>query len=146
MTALFVVIAVEQWKAAGKGARKHLPALIGFGCTIASVVVTRLLGSDNMLIPALVAICVLLLTLRGSWSSGKRRRGHDNDTGCGIHSGHGGGDLPHPPGTLRPVRPGRQAAPVVTYLGQVLPPAGDRHADHLLHPQHRSVLRQPRTA
>ena len=65
MTALFVVIAVEQWKAAGKGARKHLPALIGFGCTIASVVVTRMLGSDNMLIPALVAICVLLLTLRG---------------------------------------------------------------------------------
>jgi 4-azaleucine resistance transporter AzlC len=65
MTALFVVIAVEQWKAAGKGLRKHIPALIGFGCTIASVVVTRLLSSDNMLIPALVAICVLLLTLRG---------------------------------------------------------------------------------
>lgn len=65
MTALFVVIAVEQWKAAGKGPRKHIPALIGFGCTIASVVVTRLMCSDNMIIPALVAICVLLLTLRG---------------------------------------------------------------------------------
>ena len=65
MTALFVVIAVEQWKAAGKGVHKHIPALIGFGCTIASVVVTRLLGSDNMLIPALIAICILLLTLRG---------------------------------------------------------------------------------
>ncbi len=65
MTALFVVIAVEQWKAAGKGPKKHVPALIGFACTIASVVVTRMLGSDNMLIPALIAICILLLTLRG---------------------------------------------------------------------------------
>ena len=65
MTALFTVIAVEQWKAAGKGLRKHLPALIGFACTIASVVVTRMLSSDNMLIPALIAICILLLTLRG---------------------------------------------------------------------------------
>lgn len=65
MTALFVVIAVEQWKAAGKGGRKHIPALLGFVCTIASVVITRMLGSDNMLIPALIAICILLLTLRG---------------------------------------------------------------------------------
>ena len=64
MTALFVVIAVDQWKAAGKGARRHLPALIGIGCTAAAVVVTRLLGSDNMIIPALAAICLLLLGLR----------------------------------------------------------------------------------
>ena len=64
MTALFVVIAVDQWKAAGKGARRHLPALIGIGCTAAAVVITRLLGSDNMIIPALAAICLLLLGLR----------------------------------------------------------------------------------
>ena len=64
MTALFVVIAVDQWKAAGKGVRRHLPAMIGIGCTAAAVVVTRLLGSDNMIIPALAAICLLLLGLR----------------------------------------------------------------------------------
>ena len=62
MTALFVVIAVEQWKSAGvRGIKNHLPALIGVGCTVVSLVI---FGPDNMLIPALIAISVLLLLLR----------------------------------------------------------------------------------
>ena len=64
MTALFVVIAVEQWKSVGmRGLRRHLPAVLGFGCTLASLWVFRD-NKDNMLIPALIAISVFLLLLR----------------------------------------------------------------------------------
>ena len=57
MTALFIVIAVDQWDTY----RAHLPALLGFGVTVVSLV---LLGPDSMLIPALCAIVVILLFLR----------------------------------------------------------------------------------
>jgi 4-azaleucine resistance transporter AzlC len=57
MTALFTVIAVEQWKnRAGR-----IPALIGFGCAVVSLL---FFGPDKMLIPALIAIVLLLLSLR----------------------------------------------------------------------------------
>ena len=57
MTALFIVIAVDQWSAY----RDHLPALLGFGVTVVSLI---LLGADAMLIPALCAIVVILPLLR----------------------------------------------------------------------------------
>ena len=57
MTALFIVIAVDQWSAY----RDHLPALLGFGVTVVSL---ALLGPDAMLIPALCVIIVILLLLR----------------------------------------------------------------------------------
>ncbi|SBW11606.1 putative azaleucine resistance protein AzlC [uncultured Eubacteriales bacterium] len=57
MTALFVVIAVDQWKTY----RQHLPALIGAGATLLFLL---LLGADRMLVPALVSIVLLLLLLR----------------------------------------------------------------------------------
>ena len=55
MTALFLVIAVGQWKAAGS----HLPALLGGAATLASLL---LAGAEDMLLPAL-AVIVLALTL-----------------------------------------------------------------------------------
>ena len=58
MTALFLVIAVEQWESYPS----HIPALLGAGATLASLL---LLGPDNMLIPALCAIVTGLLLLRG---------------------------------------------------------------------------------
>ena len=59
MTALFVVIAVGQWKEN----RRHLPAIIGGVCTFVSL---YFIGPDggNFLVPALGAIAVLLLCLR----------------------------------------------------------------------------------
>lgn len=57
MTALFVVIAVDQWKIY----RQHLPALLGAGATLLFLF---LLGADRMLVPALVTIVLLLLFLR----------------------------------------------------------------------------------
>ena len=55
MTALFLVIAVGQWKAAGS----HLPALLGSGATLVSLLAV---GAEEMLLPAL-GIIVLVLTL-----------------------------------------------------------------------------------
>ena len=59
MTALFVVIAVGQWKENPR----HLPAVIGGVCTFVSL---YFIGPDggNFLVPALGAIAVLLLCLR----------------------------------------------------------------------------------
>lgn len=59
MTALFVVIAVGQWKES----RRHLPAILGGVCTFVAL---SLIGPDNFLLPALGAIVVLLLGLRGT--------------------------------------------------------------------------------
>ena len=55
MTALFLVIAVGQWKAAGS----HLPALLGAAATLVSLL---LVGAEDMLLHAL-GIIVLVLTL-----------------------------------------------------------------------------------
>ena len=57
MTALFVVIAVGQWKENPQ----HLPAILGGVCTFVSL---SLIGPDNFLLPALGAITVFLLALR----------------------------------------------------------------------------------
>lgn len=57
MTALFLVIAVDQWNTY----RSHLPALLGAGITVVSLVV---MGAANMLIPALCVIIAALLALR----------------------------------------------------------------------------------
>lgn len=57
MTALFVVIALGQWESA----KSHLPALLGAGAAVVSLL---LLGPDNFLIPALVVIVAALALLR----------------------------------------------------------------------------------
>ena len=57
MTALFLVIAVGQWKASGS----HLPALLGGAATLASLL---LVGAEDMLLPALAMIVAALTLLR----------------------------------------------------------------------------------
>lgn len=57
MTALFLVIAVGQWRAAGS----HLPALLGGLATLASLL---LVGAEDMLLPALGVIVLALTLLR----------------------------------------------------------------------------------
>ncbi len=55
MTALFVVIFLNQWKAA----EGHLPALIGIGCSALCLI---LFGSARFMLPsmaAIVAVCLL---------------------------------------------------------------------------------------
>ena len=54
LTALFVVLFMEQWK---KKANR-LAGLIGIGCTVVSLLV---FGADNLVIPAMVLIMAVLL-------------------------------------------------------------------------------------
>lgn len=57
MTALFVVIFIEQWLTSDN----HLPACIGTGCTF----VCRLIfGSENFILPSMICIMALLLSSR----------------------------------------------------------------------------------
>ena len=58
MTALFTVIFVEQWMSA----KCHVPAFLGLGAAAVSLAI---LGPDNFILPAMVAICVMLAALRG---------------------------------------------------------------------------------
>ena len=58
MTALFTVIFVEQWKSS----KCHIPAFLGLGAAAVSL---TLLGPDNFILPAMMAICVMLVALRG---------------------------------------------------------------------------------
>ncbi len=57
MTALFVVIFLEQWRSA----ESHSPAVIGFGCGMICLVV---LGPQRFLLPALLLTVALLLLFR----------------------------------------------------------------------------------
>ena len=57
LTALFVTIVVDQWRAN----RDHLPVLVGAAAAALSLL---LFGSDNMLIPAMLFIAVVLTLLR----------------------------------------------------------------------------------
>ena len=53
MTSLFTVIFVEQWQST----KCHIPALMGLAAAI--------LGPDNFILPAMLAICVMLVAMRG---------------------------------------------------------------------------------
>ena len=57
MTALFVVIFVEQWLSA----KSHIPALLGLGI---SLICLLILGPDRFVIPAMVLITLVLAALR----------------------------------------------------------------------------------
>ncbi len=57
MTALFLVIAVDQWRSY----RTHIPAILGAGATLLCL---KIVGPDTMLLPALAIIVVVLLVMR----------------------------------------------------------------------------------
>lgn len=63
MTALFVVILVEQWEKT----REHRPALLGLGISALCLV---LFGSSSFLIPAMAGITIALLAMRRSLQGG----------------------------------------------------------------------------
>lgn len=64
MTALFLVIAVEQWRTY----KNHLPALLGLGVTLLCRLAA---GAERMLIPALIILVTALLPLRRWLEPGK---------------------------------------------------------------------------
>ena len=72
MTALFLVIAVGQWKSTGG----HIPALIGGAATLVSLL---LVGAEDMLLPALAIIVIALTLLRPRLEGGGNR---EEETSC----------------------------------------------------------------
>ena len=58
MTALFVVMLVNQWEETPD----HLPALTGLGCTLVCLLI---FGADGFMIPAMLLIIAVLTALRG---------------------------------------------------------------------------------
>lgn len=58
MTALFVVIAVEQWEKT----KQHIPAILGF---VVSLICLLAFGVSNFLIPAMIGISAGLFLLKG---------------------------------------------------------------------------------
>jgi 4-azaleucine resistance transporter AzlC len=68
MTALFIVIAVSQWRAY----RSHLPALLGAGITL---ICLALFGADNMLMPALGVMVLALILARPRLDIANRKEG-----------------------------------------------------------------------
>lgn len=64
MTALFLVVMVEQWRST----RDHTPALVGLGV---SLVCLLIFGSSNFLIPSMIGITVVLTLLRGTMEKRK---------------------------------------------------------------------------
>ena len=54
MTALFVVIAIDQWQ----GARDHLPAV---GGAVIAVVCLLIFGGSSFMLPALLAVSAALM-------------------------------------------------------------------------------------
>ncbi len=63
MTALFITVVVEQWISA----KNHIPSLIGFGASIACLLI---FGSESFLIPSMIIITIGLSLMKG-------RRGKD---------------------------------------------------------------------
>ena len=57
MTALFLVIFVEQWLSS----KNHIPALVGVGCALVCLLI---FGKDNFILPSMICIMVLLLSCR----------------------------------------------------------------------------------
>lgn len=73
MTALFVVVFVEQWKSASS----HLSAMIG---VITSVICLLIFGPDSFLIPAMIAITAVLTLCRKALDkpeTGKKQMGKE---------------------------------------------------------------------
>lgn len=64
MTALFVVIFIEQWYAF----KSHIPALVGMGCGAVSLII---FGANAFILPALIASVCLLLILKDIISQGE---------------------------------------------------------------------------
>ncbi len=58
MTSLFTVIFVEQWLST----KCHIPALMGLAAAAVSLAI---LGPSNFILPAMLAICVMLVAMRG---------------------------------------------------------------------------------
>ena len=59
MTALFVVVFIDQWRST----KRHESALIGLVCSVVCLII---FGADNFIIPSMLAIA-LILSISRKW-------------------------------------------------------------------------------
>ena len=76
MTALFLVVMTDQWRAT----RDHRPALVGLGVSLACLAA---FGPDGFLIPAMAGITLALTLLRGALQP-PQRPGKEADPHAGV--------------------------------------------------------------
>lgn len=68
MTALFLVVFIEQWE----NQKNHLPAILGL---ITSILCLYFFGKDNFLIPSMLIIPILLIIFKNSLNKNKILKG-----------------------------------------------------------------------
>lgn len=68
MTALFVVILLEQWKSA----KSHIPVYCGAACAVLCLIV---FGADSFILPSLVLTVLVLLALKKPLEKAAERSG-----------------------------------------------------------------------
>lgn len=67
MTAMFVVIFMEQWMKE----KRHMSAMLGLGISLLCLIV---FGADNFIIPAMLAILIVLILFRKEIEEGEERQ------------------------------------------------------------------------
>ncbi len=67
MTALFVVIFVEQWKSF----KTHIPVYIGIICSVISILI---FGANNFILPSLISTVGLLMLFRNAVDNAKQTK------------------------------------------------------------------------
>jgi 4-azaleucine resistance transporter AzlC len=72
MTALFLVVFVEQWK----GTDNHISAITGVG---AALICLLIFGADNFIIPTMIAITVILTLLRSKLEVSDKAREEEGE-------------------------------------------------------------------
>lgn len=75
MTALFLVIAVDQWRTY----KSHIPAILG---AVATLVCLKLVGAETMLLPALGIIVLVLLVMRAVLEEKQESKRQEVDDPC----------------------------------------------------------------
>lgn len=71
MTALFLVIFVEQWKSV----KNHISAVVGVGVSVVCLIV---FGAERFLIPTMITIMVILTIFRKNVDTEHRKGGEEN--------------------------------------------------------------------
>ena len=116
MTAMFVVIFLDQWLKE----RRHTSSLLGLGLSLACLLV---FGADGFIIPAMLAILGTLTLLRARSPGWNRRMRHDCHTAAAHHRCRRPRNDAHALSPLPALPAGAPTPKYIHYLGTVLPPA-----------------------
>lgn len=130
MTAMFVVIFMEQWLKD----RRHESALLGLGLSLFCLLI---FGADNFIIPSMITILAALTAVRGPLTRAQtpaEEGGAENDTDrTDYHHQHGSsGNRDHPVSAVSRVPGGQTHAGIYQVSGKSAAAGSIRALSHLL--------------